>query len=326
MTKNSQDHVFVGIDISKATLEVALNGKRTSEQFSNDEDGITALLARLRGLNVALVLMEATGGFERLLARHLYLAELPVMIANPRQAHDFAKAMGHLAKTDRLDAQALSHFARTLHDNGRCQHARLPSAEQEELAALVTRRTQLVQMRTAERNRLPLAHRLQARSINAVITALDKQIKALDEDIDQRLNRHFKDTLDLLKDFKGIGRTTQAVLMSALPELGRLNRRSICKLVGVAPLARDSGTLRGKRSCWGGRADVRTVLYMAVLSAIRHNPVIKAFYQRLKGAGKASKVALVACMRKLLTILNAVLKSGKPWSVHYHQGKSMKIA
>jgi len=278
MTKSSQnqDMLFVGVDVSKATLEVALDDKRATQQFSNDEAGITAVLTRLRDLPVALVLMEATGGFERALAQHLCIAGLAVIVVNPRQAHDFGKAMGYLAKTDHLDARVLSHFARTLHASERCEQLllRLPSVEQQELAALVARRAQVVQARVAERNRLPLAHRLQTKSINTIIKALDKEIKALDAEIDRRLDKHFKDKLDLLKGFKGIGKSTQAVLMSMLPELG------IGKLVGVSPLARDSGTLRGKRTCWGGRADVRTVLYMAALSAVRFDPAIRAFYQR----------------------------------------------
>jgi len=249
-------------------------------------------------------------------------------VANPRQAHHFALWLGRLAKTDRIDAKMLAHYARTLYESEDFQQRllRLPSVQQQALDALVTRRTQLVQMRTAERNRLPLAPALPAKSIQVVLKLLDKQIKALDNDIDQRLDKHFQDKRDLLKDFKGIGQTTQAVLMSALPELGQLNRRRISKLVGVAPIARDSGSMRGKRSCWGGRADVRTVLYMATLSAVRCNPIIKAFYQRLKAAGKPSKVALVACMRKLLTILNAIFKSNVPWSTTYPQENVMKIA
>jgi len=330
MAKISQDEnvLFVGVDVSKATLEVALDDKGASEQFSNDEAGISGVLAHLRELPVALVLMEATGGFERALAQHLCMAGMAVIVVNPRQAHDFGKAMGYLAKTDHLDARVLSHFARTLHSSERCEQLllRLPSVEQQELGALVARRAQVVATRTAERNRLALAHRLQTKSINTIIKALDKEIKALDAEIDRRLDKHFKDKLDLLKGFKGIGRTTQAVLMSMLPELGRADRRGIGKLVGVSPLARDSGTMRGKRTCWGGRADVRTVLYMAALSAVRHDPGIRAFYQRLKAAGKPSKVALVACMRKLLTIINAILKSGVAWSATYPQGETVKNA
>jgi len=245
MTKISQnqDALFVGVDVSKATLEVALDDRQRTEQFANDEAGIAALLTRLRDLPVALVLMEATGGLERALAQHLCMAGLAVIVINPRQAHDFAKAMGYLAKTDQLDARVLSHFARTLYTSERREQLllRLPSVEQQELAALVARRAQVVQARVAERNRLPLAHRLQTKSINTIIKALDKEIKALDADIDRRLDKHFKDKLDLLKGFKGIGRSTQAVLMSMLPELGHADRRGIGKLVGVSPASVPAG-------------------------------------------------------------------------------------
>jgi len=327
MTKTSQEALFIGVDVSKATLEVALDDKRASETFTNDDAGIRALLERLKPLNVALVLMEATGRFERLLAHRVYAAGLPIIVINPRQAHHFARALGHLAKTDSIDAKALSHLARTLHGSERYEKLllRLPSEQEQALEALVSRRAQLVGIRTAERNRLHLAHPLQKKSLQALIKVLDKQIKVLDDDIGDRLDKHFQEKLDLFKEFKGLGKVTQAVLMSALPELGRLNSRAISKLVGVAPLARDSGTMRGKRRCWGGRADVRTALYMATFSAVRHNTVIKTFYQRLKAAGKPSKVALVACMRKLLCILNAILKSKVPWSDTYPQGENLKM-
>jgi len=312
----------VGVDVSKATLEVALDDKRPTEQFPNNDKGIAALLARLQTMNVALLLMEATGRYQQSLACQAHLAGFEVVVVNPRQSHAFAKSLNVLAKTDRLDAQTLSLFARTLHGTGRLEamRFRLPDEQQQALAALVARRAELVEMRVAESNRLDGAHRLSAKSIRALIQWLDKQIKSLDDDIDQWLDKHFKDQRALLKGLKGVGRTTQAVLMSALPELGKLNRRAISKLVGVAPLARDSGTLRGKRTCWGGRAHIRTALYMAALSATQHNPTIKAFYQRLKAAGKPSKVALVACMRKLLCIINAILKSQVPWSETYPQG------
>ena len=263
----------------------------------------------------AVVLLEATGGLEKRCAHALYLAGMTVVVANPRQAHEFAKSMGYLAKTDGIDARILSHFARTLHGSERFDKLlfKMATPQQEQLQALVTRRSQLVQMRVAESNRLNLAHALSAKSIQAVIKLLDKQIKTLDEDIGNRLKQHFAQKLKLLEGFKGIGEGTKAVLMAALPELGRLNRREISKLVGVAPLNHDSGKMRGKRSVWGGRADVRSALYMAALSAVRFDPTIKAFYERLRAAGKPPKVALVACMRKILSILNAVIKSNTAW-------------
>jgi len=330
MTKISQsmDTVFVGIDVCKAILEVALNDRQATQRFDNDAAGIKALRVRLAQLPVAVVLMETTGGLERAVARHLVCAGFDVMAVNPRSAHDFAKAMNYLAKTDSIDARVLSHFARTLHGSERGQKMllRLPSEQQQQLAALLTRRTQLVQMRVAETNRLPLAHALQAKSINIIVKALDKRIKALDDHIDKRLDTHFKQKLDLLKGLKGIGRTTKAMLMSALPELGNLSGKAISKLVGVAPLARDSGTLRGKRTCWGGRADVRTVLYMSTMTAVRYAPSLRAFFQRLKAAGKPGKVALVACMRKLLVTINAIFKSGNSWSPAYPQERITKHA
>jgi len=309
MTKTSQNALFVGVDVSKATLEAALDDKRPTEPFPNDNKGIAA---RLQTLPVALLLMEATGRYQQSLACQAHLAGFEVVVVNPWQSHDFAKSLNVRALTDRLDAQTLSLFARTLHGTGRLEtmRFRLPDEQQQALAALVARRAELVEMRVAESNRLDGVHRLSTKSLQAHIRWLDK---------------HFKDKLALLKGLKGVGRTTQAVLMSALPELGKLNRRAISKLVGVAPLARDSGTLRGKRTCWGGCAHIRTALYMAALSATQHNPTIKTFYQRLKAAGKPSKVALVACMRKLLCIINAILKSQVPWSKTYPQGEILKM-
>ncbi len=325
MTEVSQNQMFVGVDVSKANLDVALNDKDASQRFANDDKGIRALLTLLKPLNVAVVLMEATGGLERSVAEALYLEGFAVMVVNPRQAHDFGKAMGYLAKTDNIDARMLSHFACTLHNSERRDKLllKLPTAEQQQLEALVMRRSQLVLMRVAEGNRLDQAHPLSAKSIRAVIKMLDKQIGALDIDIGGRLKKHFAHKLDLLKGLKGVGPNTQAMLMGALPELGQLDRRAISKLVGIAPLARDSGRMRGKRSIWGGRADVRAALYMATLSAVRYEPTIKAFYERLRAAGKPAKVALVACMRKLLSIINAVIKSGVPWSVTYPQQENM---
>lgn len=319
MTDESQSHVFAGIDVSKNSLELAIDQQTGSQRFANDEAGIKALCKQLLEQKVSAVLLEATGGLERPAAHALYAAGLAVMVINPRQARDFSKAMGILAKTDRIDAQALALFARTLYHSPRRDALllRLPSEEQGQLNALIVRRAQLVSMRTDETNRLRRAEPLAVKSIRAVIRTLDKQISVLDDDIGGRLQAHFAEQLELLSDLKGLGPITKATLMAALPELGSLNRREIAKLVGVAPLARDSGTMRGKRSCWGGRARIRKCLYMATLSAVHHDPTLSTFYQRLREAGKPGKVALVACMRKLLTIINAVIKSGVPYSTTY---------
>lgn len=316
--------VFIGIDVAKATLEVALSSEPKSSSWANDEAGLAALLAYVQGVRerVALVLLEATGGLEQPAAAALCAQGYAVIVVNPRQAHDFAKAMGHLAKTDRIDARSLAQFARTLNDSDKRDKLLLKPAEpeQQELLAIVTRRKQLVGMHVAETNRLGSMHASQRKSIRAVLKALEQQITQLDKDAGRMLKEHFKDKLELLKGLKGVGPGTQAVLMGALPELGRLTRHEIGKLVGVAPLNRDSGKFKGKRTTWGGRAHVRSALYMASLSAVRHEPTIRAFYERLLAAGKPKKVALVACMHKLLTIMNAVIKSGVPWQASYpHQ-------
>ena len=246
---------------------------------------------------------------------------LAVMVINPRQAHDFAKAMGYLAKTDRTDAKMLSQFARTLHASDRRERLlyKLPTDAQETLLAMVTRRSQLVAMRVAEHNRLASMHASQRKSIRTILKMLDHQIGKIDDDAGGFLKEHFKDKLELLKGLKGVGPGTQAMLMAALPELGQLKRREIAKLVGVAPLNNDSGTFKGRRSTWGGRANVRSALYMASLSAVRYDPVLRSFYERLVQAGKPKKVALTACMHKLLTIINAVIKSGTAWQPSYPQ-------
>lgn len=315
--------VFVGIDVSKDTLEVALGERAKTLRFTNEDKGVQALVKHLQGLpgGVSMVLLEATGGLERLAAATLCVQGFAVMVVNPRQAHDFGKAMGLLAKTDAIDARMLAQFARTLHDSDKREKMlyRLPTKQQEELLGMITRRSQLVGMRVAEDNRLHMAHPKQRRGIGTVIKLLDRQIGKLDDDIGGHLKGHFADKLKLLRGMKGVGANTQAVMMAALPELGSLSSREIGKLVGVAPLARDSGRQKGRRTTWGGRANVRQALYMATLSAVRWDPVLKAFYERLCAAGKPRKVALVACMRKLLTIMNAIIKSGVPWSATYPQ-------
>lgn len=320
---NASELIFVGIDVSKGTLELALDDSAKTQTLGNDQGGVDALIAKLKPLaaRVAVVLLEATGGLEQPAAAALCASGFAVMVVNPRQAHDFAKALGYLSKTDSTDARALSHFARTLYASDKRERLlyKLPTPQQETLLAMVTRRGQLVGMRVAESNRLASAHASQHKSIQVHLKMLDRQIGQIDDDAQRHLLDHFKDKLALLKGLKGVGPGTQAMLMAALPELGTLTHREIAKLVGVAPLNCDSGKFKGKRTTWGGRANVRAALYMAALSAARFDPTIKAFYHRLLAAGKPKKVALTACMHKLLTILNAVIKSGMPWQASYPQ-------
>ena len=320
---DASELIFVGIDVSKATLEVALDDSAKTQTLGNDQAGVDALISRLKPLagRIAVVLLEATGGLEQPAAVALCANGFAVIVVNPRQAHDFAKALGYLSKTDSTDARALSHFARTLYASQRRERLlyKLPTPQQERLLAMVTRRGQLVGMRVAESNRLASAHASQRKSIQVHLKMLDRQIGQIDDDAQRHLKDHFKDKLALLKGLKGVGPGTQAMLMAALPELGTLTHREIAKLVGVAPLNCDSGKFKGKRTTWGGRANVRAALYMAALSAARFDPTIKTFYQRLLAAGKPKKLALTACMHKLLTIINAVIKSGVPWQASYPQ-------
>lgn len=323
---NASELNFIGIDVSKDSLELAMDDKGKTQYLNNDEAGIAKLLAAINsvGGNVGAVVLEATGGFERLAAVALCRAGLPVMVVNPRQARDFAKAMGYLAKTDAIDARVLSHFAHMLYHSDRREQLlmKLPDAAQEALQALVTRRQQLIQMRVAEDNRLALSNKSQRKSIEAVRKVLNKELARIDHDIDGQLKEHFAEKVALFQGFKGIGAGTQASMMAALPELGSLSHEQIGKLVGVAPLNCDSGKQKGKRITWGGRADVRSMLYMATLSAMRFNAVIKPFYERLLAKGKPKKVAIVACMHKILTILNAIVKSNKPWDEHHFAPKT----
>jgi transposase len=318
----SDDRVHVGIDVAKATLEVAISGRAKTLAFANDEAGCAALLAELSGLRVGLVLFEATGGFELACATALQLAGLAVSVINPRQARDFARAMGHLAKTDRIDAAVLADMARTLLARGDLSKLvkPLPDAQQLELQGLVTRRRQLMAMKLAEDHRMKMPGVRQRRSLNTIIKALDREIARVDKDLQAFVGTNHAELAALLDSVKGVGKATISTLLAEVPELGKLSGREVSALVGVAPINRDSGTMRGKRSIFGGRPDVRRVLFMAALVASRHNPVIKAFYQRLLAAGKPKKVALVACMRKLLTILNAMVRSGTPWNQALHLG------
>lgn len=314
------ERLTVGIDVAKATLEVAISGRPDSLSFANEEAGCAALLAKLSGLNVGLVLLEATGGFELGCATALQLSGLAVAVINPRQARDFARAMGCLAKTDRIDATVLADMARTLlaRDDLSRLVKPLPDARQLELQGLVTRRRQLMAMKLAEEQRMKMPGVRQRRSLNTIIKALQREIARMDKALQAFVGTHHAELAALLDSVKGVGKTTISTLLAEVPELGKLSGREVSSLVGVAPINRDSGTMRGKRSIFGGRPDVRRVLFMAALVASRHNPVIKAFYQRLLAAGKPKKVALVACMRKLLTILNAMVKSGQPWDQALH--------
>lgn len=314
------DLIYVGIDVSKASLDVCVGVPGSPCTLNNDSAGHDALWQLLRDRRVGLVVLEATGGYEFACAAALQAKGLPVAVINPRQARDFAKAMGRLAKTDRIDSAGLAHLAQVL--SARPDAARfvkpLPDAKQQTLAALVSRRRQLVQMRVMETHHLNVAHRRARKSIKAVIKALGTQLRHIEAELALHLKQHHADLSTLLGDVKGLGPATVATLIGEMPELGKLNRRQISALAGVAPYNHDSGRLKGKRCISGGRATLRTALYMATLVATRHNPVIQKFYQRLLGAGKLKKVALVACMRKLLTILNAMVKSNKPWDDSLH--------
>lgn len=304
--------VFVGIDVAKATLDVAIRPTPRQWQCTNDEASIAALVADLQALQPSHIVLEATGGYELPLVAALGAAGLPVVVVNPRQVRDFAKATGRLAKTDALDAHVLAHFAEAVRPPLRP----LSETQAQALAALVARRRQLVEMLVAERHRRALARPPAIRAhVQAHITWLQQALADLDDDLDQQIRQSplWREREDLLRSVPGVGRVLAVTLLAGLPELGQLNRKQIAALVGVAPLNRDSGSHRGRRQVWGGRALVRSTLYMATLTATRWNPVIRAFYERLCAAGKPKKVALTACMRKLLVIVNALLRHRTPW-------------
>ena len=302
---------FVGIDVSKAQVDVAVRptGKRWTLPY--DETGIEGLIPQIVDLEPALVLLEATGGLELPLVAALAAAALPVVVVNPRQVRDFAKATGTLAKTDTLDAAVLAHFA----DAVRPEVRPLRDAETQALNSLTARRHQVMTMLVSEKNRLGSAIGAVSPRIEAHIAWLEQELSDLDKGLRQTLRQSpvWREKDDLLRTVPGVGELLSLTLLANLPELGTLNRREIAALVGVAPYNRDSGTRRGKRAVWGGRSRVRAVLYMGALVATRHNPAIRDFYQRLLASGKPKKLALVACMRKLLVILNSMLKNGSPW-------------
>ena len=311
---------YIGVDMAKARFEWGVHGARSSQGASNDAAGFDVLLADLRERRVGLIVIEATGGLEHALASLLMQRGFPVAVVNPRAAREFARSMGHLAKTDAIDALALAHYAHTLAhkaDQAGVQLTPLP-AHLEPLQVMVLRRKQLTDMRTAELNRRGGAMRVLRKSIDAVIKTLEEQLDALDKDIGHHLDEHFKDLDQRFESIKGIGPTTSASVIAFMPELGHISNARAAKLAGLAPLNNDSGNSRGKRSIWGGRKLVRSALYMATLSAMRFNPVIKAFYLRLLVAGKCKKAAMTACSHKLLRILNAMARSGKPWNPELH--------
>jgi transposase len=307
----TEDAVCVGVDVAKSTLDVAVSGCEETRQFANDHEGISQAICHISGLKPAGIIVEATGNLEMPLATALQASHLPVVIVNPRQVRDFARAIGVLAKTDTIDARILALFGTRVKPDIRP----LPDQKAREMARLLTRRRQLVEMLTAEHNRLLQASEDIRPGIETHIKWLEEALSEINDDLERRIRRSSSwcEKDNLLKSVPGVGKVVSSTLLIELPELGRLNRRKIAALVGVAPLNRDSGNMRGKRTVWGGRARLRAVLYMAALVASRRNPVISAFYQRLLDAGKAKKVALVACMRKLLTILNAMMHTMTIW-------------
>lgn len=307
----NEKEIFIGIDVSKDNLEVFVKPLGQRPAFAQTEDGLSLMIDFVQSFSPRLVVLEATGGLERAAVGALGAKGLPVVVINPRQIRDFAKAKGILAKTDKLDAEVIAEFAEAI----RPEIRPLKPQETQELEALVTRRRQVVQMITAEKERLPTAVRATKKDIEAHLQWLEKRRDKLNKDLERKIQNtplwRAKD--EILQSPKGVGPVLSHMLLAKMPELGTLNRKQAGKLVGVAPLNRDSGKFRGKRKVWGGRAEIRSVLYMATMSAIRSNPVIRVFYQRLIEAGKPHKVAITACMRKLLTILNAMVKNNTPW-------------
>ncbi len=324
MISMNPSSVFIGIDVSKAHLDIAVRPSGERRQEKNSDEGIAALVAWVGSLKPGLIVLEATGGLESAVTAALALAGLSVAVVNPRQVRDFAKSLGKLAKTDKIDAGLLARFGETIRPAPRS----LPDEQTQQLQALLVRRRQIIDMLVAEKNRLPLTHAQMKPRLKEHIAWLEQALEQLDQELHDQLQASpvWREKEDLLRSVKGVGPVTATTLLAELPELGKLNRKQIAALVGVAPFNCDSGKMRGKRTIWGGRACVRNALYMAALSASRHNPVIRPFYQRLIKAGKLHKVALVACIRKLLTILNAILRTRKPWQPKLVASKSAATA
>jgi transposase len=308
--------ISVGIDVSKAALDVALSPQAKPFRVDNDREGIQKLLAKLPEPGTCVITLEGSGGYERLVIAELLDRGHRLAMVNPRQVRDFARGMGILAKTDALDAAVLARFGEVTQP--RCLEK--PAGPQAELQQLVERRRQLIELRTAETNRLYQASsKIAKRSIQAVLKLLEKQIETLESEIANLVDKHedWKQKADILTSVPGVGPITAMSLLADLPELGQLSREAIASLVGLAPFNHDSGKLKGQRAIWGGRADVRTTLYMAALSAVRCNHTLKIFYKRLCNAGKPFKKAITACMRKLLVILNTMVKTNSTWNSNH---------
>lgn len=311
MTDN-KDEIFVGIDVSKRQLDVAEWGTRTVSQYSNNDKGILRLVQELKEASPTLIVLEASGGWEMTLATELAFAKLPAVVVNPTRVRDFARATGQWAKTDKLDALMIARFAQAVRPEVRV----LRNEQQAYLAALIIRRRQVVEIMTAEKNRRGTTHGMISQRLEEHIAWLEEELRSLEEETSRfvRTNTVWQEKEELLRSVPGVGQVTAFTLLAELPELGTMNRQKIAALVGVAPFNRDSGPRRGKRRIFGGRAGVRRALYMSALVGSRSNPVIRAFYERLIANGKEKKVALAACMRKLLVILNAMLRDKKYWN------------
>lgn len=307
----NQEHPCVGIDVSKHHLDVAVGTDGQEWQVSQTDEGMDELVGQLKAISPKLVVLEATGGLEMACAAAMAAGGIPAVVVNPRQVRDFARATGKLAKTDRLDARVLARFAQAV----RPEIRPLPDAETRALAGIVARRRQVVGMITAEKNRLHTAHPPVRDDVLQHVAWLEDNLSRLDKALDESVRKSplWREKNDLLRSVPGVGPVLSMSVLSDLPELGQLDRRQIAALVGVAPINRDSGAFRGKRAVWGGRARLRAALYMGTLAATRYNPIIRDFYERLCAAGKTKKVALTACMRKLLVLLNAMAKHGTPW-------------
>jgi transposase len=306
-----KEQVFIGIDVSQASLDMAEHTGKERWSFPNDDAGISQVITLMKKPKPSLIVLEATGGIEMSLVSELIAASLPVVVINPRQIRDYARATGKLAKTDAIDALVIACFAATIRPEVRP----LPGAEALELAAMIARRRQLNDMITMENNRLRTARKAVRSRIESHIAWLKTELKGINHDLERVVKQSpaWREKDELLRSVPGVGPATSFALIADLPELGKLDRKEISTLVGVAPLNRDSGTLRGRRTIWGGRRHVRSALFMAALASTRHNPVIRSFYLRLVASGKAKKAALVACMHKLLIILNSMVKNGTHW-------------